>query len=91
MGRVVAVVSSLLGVVVRIMSGNKSRMPRPSSSGLGIGLGGLFSMMTFLISFIIMVSGLRVEDTAGVLLVVVRSVAGFMTIGLGLMGLVMET
>ena len=36
-----------------------------------------------LIWFIIIVSGLRVEDTAGVLLVVVRSVAGFIMIVLG--------
>ena len=48
MGLVVVVVTSLLGVVVRDKSGNKSRMPRPSS-GLGIGIGltpPLDSMMT---------------------------------------------
>ena len=36
-----------------------------------------------LIWFIIKVSGLRVEDTAGVLLVVVLNVTGFMMIVLG--------
>ena len=40
-------------------------------------------MMTFLISIMFKVSGLRVDVFAGVLLVVVRNVAGFMTIGLG--------
>ena len=91
MGRVVVVLTSLLrGVVVRIISGKRSRMPRPSSCGLGIGLGLApppDSMILFLISFIMMVSGLKVDDTAGVLLVVVRSVAGFMII----LGCVMET
>ena len=92
MGRVVVVLlTSLRGVVVRIISGNRSRMPRPPSScGLGIGPGlppPPDSMILFLISFIMMVSGLKVDDTAGVLLVVVRSVAGFMII----LGCVMET
>ena len=91
MGRVVVVLTSLLrGVVVRITSGKRSRMPRPSSCCLGIGLSlppPLDSMILFLISFIMMVSGLKVDDTAGVLLVVVRSVAGFMII----LGCVMET
>ena len=69
MGRVVVVLTSLLGVVVRIISGKRSRMPRPPSScGLGIGPGLPplpDSMILFLISFIMMVSGLKVDDTAG--------------------------
>ena len=85
-GRVVVVRSV---VVVSIMSGNKSRMPRPSSpGGLAIGLGGFEPMISCLILSIMIVSGLRVDDTAGVLLVVVRSVAGFM---MGFMGLLMVT
>ena len=58
MDRVVVVVTSLLGVVVRIESGNKSRMPR-LSSGLGIGLMP-DSIMTFLISIMFFVAGLWV-------------------------------
>ena len=43
----------------------------------------IWQLWTFLISIMFKVSGLRVEVFAGVLLVVVRNVAGFMTMGLG--------